>query len=85
MSNEEEKKFPEENSYETEKINPKDLMNHLSKMKGHELLSILVFILVGIFLFDFFGNNKAHFSEILDMFKTLILTLIGYLFGKNSK
>ena len=84
MNNEEEKRFDEE-EYPTEKIKSQDLINYLTKMKGHELLNSLVVILLFILIIDFFWNDKKLLEKILEIFKILIFTLSGYLFCKNEK
>lgn len=56
-----------------------------SKVKGHSLLSGMVTFLGVILIMDFFWNEKKTLNEILEIFKILIFTLSGYLFGKNEK
>ena len=85
MNNEEEKPLEEQKEYETEPVKPKDLIGYTLKMKGHELMNMIVFILLIIFLFDFFGNNKKSLKDIIEVLKTLLFTLCGYLFGKNEQ
>ena len=56
-----------------------------SKLKGHSLLSSVIFFLGFLIIIDFIWNKKENFSNILDVFKTLTFTLSGYLFGKSDK
>ena len=56
-----------------------------SKLRGHSLLSGMIFFLGFLIIIDFIWNKKENFSNILDIFKTLTFTLCGYLFGKSDK
>lgn len=52
--------------------------------KGHNLLGWCVFFIFVIFILDFFGNSKANTSQIIEIFKVMIFTLSGYLYGKKK-
>ena len=66
-------------------LNTEEGRKGFSKMRGHNLLSGMIFFLGIVLIFDFFWNNKQMLDKILEIFKILIFTLSGYLFGKNEK
>lgn len=70
---------------ETEPVKGKDMISYALKLKGHELINSIIMILLVIFLFDFFGNNKKFMGNIIEILKTLLFVLSGYIFGKNEK
>lgn len=52
--------------------------------KGHNLLGWCVFLIFVIFILDFFFNSKANTNQIIEIFKVMIFTLSGYLYGKKK-
>ena len=62
----------------------KDVFNTI---KGHNLLGWCVFILVGIYVVEFFGGHgkvSEVAEKIIEIVKLLIFSLTGYLFGTNA-
>ena len=66
-------------------LNTEEGRKGVSKIRGHNLLSGMIFFLGFVLLIDFIWNNKQMLERILEIFKILIFTLSGYLFGKNEK
>ena len=81
----EEEKPLKADKLETEPVKAKDMISYALKLKGHELINSIIMILLVIFLFDFFGNNKKFMGNIIEILKTLLFVLSGYIFGKNEK
>ncbi len=52
--------------------------------KGHNLLGWCVGLIFAIFILDFFFNSKANTIQIIEIFKVMIFTLSGYLYGKKK-
>ena len=59
----------------------KDLFN---LVKGHKLLGICVTLIFIMYLLDFFFNSKKNAEQVLEIFKVLVFTLSGYLYGKRE-
>lgn len=94
MSKEEKEEKPKQristanDNYNLEKnldLNTEEGRKGFSKVRGHTLLSGMIFFLGAVLIIDFIWNNKQMLEKILDIFKVLIFTLSGYLFGKNEK
>jgi hypothetical protein len=95
MSNREEEEKPLEKipisnntEYNLEKslnLNTEEGRKGFSKIRGHNLLSGMILFLGCILIADFFWNNRQMLEKILEIFKVLIFTLSGYLFGKNER
>ena len=53
-------------------------------VKGHKLLGICVALIFIMYLLDFFFNSKKNAEQVLEIFKVLLFTLSGYLYGKRE-
>ena len=53
-------------------------------VKGHKLLGICVALIFIMYLLDFFFNGKKNAEQVLEIFKVLLFTLSGYLYGKRE-
>lgn len=55
------------------------------KIKAHQLLNICVFFLGLMFFFELFTGEVETRKNIVEIFKSLILILSGYLFAKYNE
>lgn len=54
------------------------------KVTAHKLLYICVFILAAMFFLEMFTGEKETRKNIVEIFKSLVLILSGYLFAKYN-
>ncbi|HEK9220948.1 hypothetical protein [Streptococcus equi] len=66
---------------------PKVSKDMFNTIKGHHLLGWCVFVIVVIYMIEFFlnsGKTSDVGNKIIEIVKLLIFSLTGYLFGTNA-
>lgn len=52
---------------------------------ARNILKMILFVLAVFFVIDFYGGDRSMSNQILEIFKTVVTAMLGYLFSNSKK